>query len=229
MRTLTTCVLFFTIPTFLSAKDRDATPEDYEIVSIIDKCHLDDKGSVEKLKSAVARGGQLGGFKYLGEINGKVQKIKFNPYGRTFIFDCIAVLDYLCETQGKHKCLATYGNYCNANNTPRIKALVRNGANVNTPDQNGFSVIHNCLRYGNSEAITFLMQNGADIDISEGEILTAAAETGDEKLIDLILSYKPKIFHMHDEKIWQPGKSIQKTQNDRLIKKLQKYYDTNVK
>ena len=47
------------------SKDRDAIPEDYEIVKAISECPLDEKLTISKIKSAQERGGLTRGFRYL--------------------------------------------------------------------------------------------------------------------------------------------------------------------
>jgi hypothetical protein len=208
------------------SKDRDAIPEDYEIVKAISECPLDEKLTISKIKSAQERGGLTRGFRYLEEIGGRMKKMHFNAFIKTHVLDCQKVSAYLCNQMGKDQCLSEYGNLCNEYNFPRMKVLVDSGANVNGLDRNGFSIINNCIRYKNRKMISYLVQNGADINIGDGSPLAAVADTGDEDLIRFILSFKPKIYYWHDEKIWQPGENVKKTKNEKAIKIMFDYFNS---
>ena len=47
----------------------------------------------------------------------------------------------------------------------KIKQLIAEGANVNEPDQNGFTPLQHAAKYGNETAVKLLIDSGANIEV----------------------------------------------------------------
>ncbi|MCK5173421.1 MAG: ankyrin repeat domain-containing protein, partial [Planctomycetes bacterium] len=47
----------------------------------------------------------------------------------------------------------------------KIKLLIIEGANVNEPDQNGFTPLQHAAKYGNETAVKLLIASGANVDV----------------------------------------------------------------
>lgn len=84
------------------------------------------------------------------------------------------------------------GLACFFNYPDIVRFLVQHGADVNVPSQNQLQVrpIHSAVAARNTELVTFLLDNGADIDAMQAGGFTplhAAAHNGDEDMIKLLL------------------------------------------
>jgi ankyrin repeat protein len=80
-----------------------------------------------------------------------------------------------------------------------VKAFVAGGISVNAQDDYGYSPLHAACSYRNSEIATWLLSQGARVDLKDSDGETALMVCEDPVCADLLLAAGADIFHISSE------------------------------
>ena len=81
---------------------------------------------------------------------------------------------------------------CDAKHMEIFRALVEAGGDVDTPDSRGYTVLHDASRFWFTEGVRYLLERGADVNMSSTEEdgdtpLTMASYSGKEEVVRALL------------------------------------------
>ena len=74
----------------------------------------------------------------------------------------------------------------------RVQSLIKQGANVNAKDENGWSALMFASTQGDLELVKFLVENGADINVRNKNGFTAITEATRNKYLEVVQYLKSK-------------------------------------
>lgn len=82
--------------------------------------------------------------------------------------------------------------YCAENTeTECIDELIKNEANINHQDKDGYSCLHLSVICGNFKIVEYLVQHGADVNMTDAEMHSAvhwSVVCGQESILDFLLN-----------------------------------------
>jgi len=115
--------------------------------------------------------------------------------------------------QKNKKKVYTFQNACMAGDIPVLELLLEYGANIDLPDDDGRTALHEAINYGKTEVVRFLIEKGANVNALttvKTNALYMAEEKGNAEIIELLKKAGAREMTEGEKKEFKQAKTIKK-------------------